>query len=80
MPKEIKYAFGNDTLPDGTYVPAGAWVSFCPWVMGRLPMLWGDDARDFKPERFLGASKPSPYKFTAFQAGPRVCLGESRGA
>ena len=27
--------------------------------------------------RLLGAHKPSPFVFTAFQAGPRACLGQS---
>ncbi len=28
-------------------------------------------------ERFLNASKPNPFVYTAFQAGPRTCLGQS---
>ena len=72
---KVKYAFGADTLPDGTGVPAGAWVLFSPWAMGRDPKLWGADAREFRPERHLERPKPDPYVFTAFQAGPRQCLG-----
>lgn len=44
--------------------------------MGRLPELWGNDCLEFKPARFLNDTKPSPFKFTAFQAGPRICLGQ----
>ncbi|KAL6989517.1 hypothetical protein U1Q18_015267 [Sarracenia purpurea var. burkii] len=48
--------------------------------MGRMRFLWGDDAEDYRPERWLddnGIFKPeSPFKFTAFQAGPRICLGK----
>ena len=33
-------------------------------------------AHEFAPERFLSCCKPSHYKLTAFQAGPRVCMGE----
>ncbi|KAJ4811900.1 Cytochrome P450 [Rhynchospora pubera] len=48
--------------------------------MGRMKFLWGDDAYEFRPERWLnedGIFVPaSPFKFTAFQAGPRICLGK----
>jgi len=45
-----------------------------------MERLWGDDAHEFRPERWLdqdGAFQPeSPFKFTAFRAGPRICLGK----
>ncbi|KAJ7200081.1 hypothetical protein O6H91_Y496400 [Diphasiastrum complanatum] len=47
--------------------------------MGRMEFLWGKDALKFKPERWFKDNKfqsESPYKFTAFQAGPRTCLGK----
>ncbi|CDY71586.1 BnaCnng73560D [Brassica napus] len=42
--------------------------------------IWGEDALDFKPERWISDSgdlrhEPS-YKFMAFNAGPRACLGK----
>ena len=44
--------------------------------MGRL--LW-EEPLVVKPERWLDEQgkirQPSPYKFSTFQAGPRVCLG-----
>jgi cytochrome P450 len=77
VPKEAKSAFNDDTLPDGTKVMKNDIVCFTPWIMGRSTLLWGDDALDFKPERFFNAPKPSPFIFTAFQAGPRTCLGQN---
>nr|ADE75941.1 unknown [Picea sitchensis] len=48
--------------------------------MGRMRCLWGSDADDFRPERWLNENvvfqPQSPFKFTAFQAGPRTCLGK----
>ena len=29
-----------DTLPEGTLVPAGVAVLYCPYVMGRNPTIW----------------------------------------
>jgi hypothetical protein len=46
-------------------------VGYIPYSMGRMKSLWGDDALDFKPERWLGQDgrfEPQPlFKFTAFQ-------------
>jgi hypothetical protein len=42
-------------------------VVFNPYAMGRLEALW-PNAHEFRPERFLGCPRPSPFVFTAFQA------------
>ncbi|CAA7391776.1 unnamed protein product [Spirodela intermedia] len=79
VPQDSKMCFSDDTLPSGFDVKAGDMVTYLPYSMGRLKDLWGDDAEDFRPERWLdeGGSlrHESPFKFTAFQGGPRVCLG-----
>ncbi|CAL2278473.1 unnamed protein product [Prunus armeniaca] len=49
------------------------------YAMGRMPYIWGKDADDFRPERWLnnGIFQPeSPFKFVAFHVGPRICLGK----
>eukprot|EP00049_Salpingoeca_infusionum_P018206 m.356193 g.356193 ORF g.356193 m.356193 type:complete len:531 (+) comp17469_c0_seq1:200-1792(+) len=75
VPKDVKVALNDDVLPDGTKIPAGANVVYMPWVMGRMESLW-PNATEFKPERWLDMEEePSQYKFTAFNAGPRICLG-----
>lgn len=74
VPKEGKWVFKDDVLPDGSHVAKGSWVLFVPYVMGRLDTLWAD-AGAFKPERHLNKPKPSNFIFTAFQGGPRICLG-----
>mmetsp|Transcript_24914 Transcript_24914/g.36752 ORF Transcript_24914/g.36752 Transcript_24914/m.36752 type:complete len:506 (+) Transcript_24914:53-1570(+) len=76
IPKEAKFAMKDDILPDGTVVPKGFMVIFCPWLMGRTESLW-EDCMTFNPDRFYNTPKPSPFKFTAFQAGPRICLGQN---
>ncbi|KAI5067023.1 hypothetical protein GOP47_0017551 [Adiantum capillus-veneris] len=79
VPLESKIAVSDDVFPDGTKIKAGNFVSYAPYAMGRLEYIWGPDVMEFKPERWLrdGAFQPqSPFKLTAFQAGPRMCLGK----
>ncbi|VAH72770.1 unnamed protein product [Triticum turgidum subsp. durum] len=80
VPTDVKCCFSDDTLPDGHAVRREDMVNYLPYAIGRMKFLWGDDAEEFRPERWLdddGLFVPeSPYKFTAFQAGPRICLGK----
>ncbi|KAH0728330.1 hypothetical protein KY284_004195 [Solanum tuberosum] len=80
VPLDPKICFSDDTLPDGFSVNKGDMVCYLPYAMGRMKFIWGDDAEEYKPERWLdgdGFFRPeNPFKFTAFQAGPRICLGK----
>ncbi|KAL8129137.1 hypothetical protein V2J09_018292 [Rumex salicifolius] len=80
VPADPKVSFSDDTLPDGFSVNKGDMVYYHPYAMGRMKSLWGDDAECFRPERWLSEEgffqQESPFKFTAFQAGPRMCLGK----
>lgn len=74
-----KVAVADDILPDGYKINKGDILVYVPYSMGRMKYLWGTDADEFRPDRWLqnGVFQPeSPFKFTAFQAGPRVCLGK----
>ncbi|KAF5197095.1 Cytochrome p450, partial [Thalictrum thalictroides] len=69
----------EDIMPDGTFVGKGWFVAYTAYGMGRMENLWGKDCNDFVPERWLdnGMFKPeSPYKYSAFHGGPRMCLGK----
>eukprot|EP01018_Ginkgo_biloba_P016139 Gb_31690 [translate_table: standard] len=79
VPVDGKCVVSDDILPDGFKVQGGDFVNYVPYSMGRMTYLWGSDAKEFKPERWLhnGIFQPqSPFKFTAFQAGARICLGK----
>eukprot|EP00164_Ancoracysta_twista_P000368 GFYU01000506.1.p1 GENE.GFYU01000506.1~~GFYU01000506.1.p1 ORF type:complete len:556 (-),score=171.65 GFYU01000506.1:195-1862(-) len=76
VPKDLKIAVNDDVLPNGMRVKAGSYVLYHPYAMGRDTKLWGPDAAEFKPSRWIDQPKPSSYKFSAFQAGPRICLGQ----
>lgn len=80
VPLDGRVADTDDILPDGFKLKKGDGVYYISYAMGRMPYIWGDDAEDFKPERWLndnGVFQPeSPFKFVAFHAGPRICLGK----
>ncbi|KAJ0551765.1 putative abieta-7,13-dien-18-ol hydroxylase [Helianthus annuus] len=79
VPLDGKSAEKDDVLPDGYKIKKGDGVGYMAYPMGRMTYIWGEDAEDFRPERWLnnGVFQPeSPFKFTAFQGGPRICLGK----
>ncbi|TXG70790.1 hypothetical protein EZV62_005725 [Acer yangbiense] len=79
VPVDGKCPMEDDILPDGFIVKKYDAVNYMPYAMGRMTYIWGDDAEEFRPERWLhdGVFQPeSSFKFTAFQAGPRICLGK----
>jgi len=69
--QDAKCCLSDDTLPDGYAVRKGDMVNYQPYAMGRMDFLWGADAEEFRPERWLDDDgvfvQESPFKFTAFQ-------------
>ncbi|WOH13214.1 hypothetical protein DCAR_0832723 [Daucus carota subsp. sativus] len=80
VPVDGRCAEEDDILPDGYKLRKGDGVYYLSYAMGRMPRIWGDDAEDFRPERWLNSDgvfvPESPFKFVAFHAGPRICLGK----
>lgn len=84
VPFTTKDASRDVILSDGTPIRAGTTVGLTFFAMGRDPRVWGEDAAEFKPERWLETSSDcqrpkiasvTSFKFIAFNAGPRTCLG-----
>merc|ERR1712137_1024463 len=80
VPLDAKKAAKDDVMPDGTFVGEGWVVVYAPYVMARDKEQWGPDAAEWKPSRWmegeLAVKEPSPFVYSAFQAGPRICLGK----
>ena len=85
VPVELKESTAESTFPDGTWLPKGSVVLWVPWAMGRSKNIWGDDADEFRPERWLIAEGKgealslktmSAFAFPVFNGGPRACLGK----
>ena len=69
-----------DVLPSGHKVDASMKILIFLYVLGRMEAVWGEDALEFKPGRWVsetGGFREEPsYKFFAFFGGPRSCLGK----
>ncbi|KAB1206301.1 Cytochrome P450 86B1 [Morella rubra] len=79
VPVDHKEVVEDDIFPDGTVLKRGTKVLYSIYSMGRMENIWGKDCRKFKPERWLRDGRfmsESAYKFTAFNGGPRLCLGK----
>ncbi|GJJ75709.1 hypothetical protein EMPS_08067 [Entomortierella parvispora] len=76
VPKNIKVCVQDDVLPGGVKVHRGEKIGWSSWAMGRNVGIWGADAKEFNPERWLNGEKPSQSKFVSFHLGPRTCLGQ----
>lgn len=89
----INIIYRNTVRPTtllGTLVPAGVQVILSPWAINRSQSLWGHDALDFRPDRWIdvdaatSAQRPnksggaqSNYANLTFLHGPRSCIGHT---
>ncbi|XP_038706296.1 alkane hydroxylase MAH1-like [Tripterygium wilfordii] len=80
VPFQHKAPLQPDILPSGHRVDPKMKILFSLYSMGRMKSIWGEDCLEFKPERWIserGTVKHQPsYRFMAFNAGPRTCLGK----
>ncbi|KEH22136.1 putative cytochrome P450 [Medicago truncatula] len=80
IPFEHKSAQKSDVLPSGHRVESNTMIVYSLYSVGRVEEIWGEDCLEFKPERWIsqkgGIVYVPSYKFIAFNAGPRSCLGK----
>ncbi|VFQ91757.1 unnamed protein product [Cuscuta campestris] len=79
VPLNHKVSVARDTLPSGHVVEPNTKIIIPFYSTGRMASVWGSDCSVFKPERWIspaGGIKHQPsFKFPAFNAGPRSCIG-----
>jgi cytochrome P450 len=81
IPANQRYALNDDVWPDGTAIKMGDYVVWSTWAQGRSESVWGANAKEFRPERWItkegDLKRESPGRWSAFSAGPRLCLGQN---
>jgi len=60
---------GDITIEKGTYVSADL------FTLHRDKKVWGEDAEEFKPERWLSNDNIPTEYYYPFGGGPRICIG-----
>ncbi|KAI1299892.1 cytochrome P450 52E2 [Xylaria venustula] len=55
-------------------VTKGTSLRYMPWVMHRKKDYFGEDAEEFRPERWEDLRVT--YEYVPFNAGPRICIGQ----
>lgn len=75
----------RDTQVGEYPAPKGTVMVVSIWQINRSPDVWGPDAGEFKPERWINEKDGKPnrhggaqsnYDFITFLQGPRSCIGQ----
>ncbi|KAF2738015.1 cytochrome P450 52A12 [Polyplosphaeria fusca] len=82
VPFDGRRALVDTTLPHGggpdgkdpIYIREGTQIGYSVYVMHRRKDLWGEDADEFRPERWDG--RRSGWEYLPFNGGPRICIGQ----
>ncbi|KAF8404215.1 hypothetical protein HHK36_009098 [Tetracentron sinense] len=79
-PFQAKSPLFPDILPSGHPIGKKSKIIISLYAMGRMESIWGKDCLEFKPERWIspqgGIIHQPSFKFLAFNAGPRSCMGK----
>jgi cytochrome P450 len=82
VPSNSRIALSDSVLPLGggpdgqspVFVPKDTIVVYTTYSMHRRKDFYGDDAEEFKPERW--ESLRPGWEYLPFNGGPRICLGQ----
>ncbi|KAJ4147572.1 hypothetical protein LMH87_002084 [Akanthomyces muscarius] len=82
VPENGRRAVRNTKLPRGggadgqspVFIRKGEDVIYSVNVMHHRKDLWGDDAHEFAPERWV--DRKHGWEYLPFNGGPRICLGQ----
>lgn len=75
----------KDTVVVGQHIPKGTEIYIIPWATNRCRDRWGQDAHEFRPERWIDATTGNPnnsggassnYAIMTFLQGVYMCIGQ----
>lgn len=80
VPASTKDAAEDVVIDGDVLIPKGSTSILAFYAMARMESVWGPDAKEFKPKRWLVDGRlrqVSASQYPVFNAGPRRCLGEA---
>ena len=81
VPLTLRDTEQDCTIADN-FIPRGTKIILCPLAVNFSRELWGSDAADFNPDRWMGSGRAnsggaeSNYAMLTFLHGPRSCIGQ----
>lgn len=80
LPLALPHQSTEAVTVGGYYIPKKTILLVNLWAIGRDPTVWGADASEFKPDRFMGEeyidlTGQSDFKILPFGSGRRGCPG-----
>nr|AHF22086.1 CYP96A68 [Maesa lanceolata] len=81
-PYQSRAIVQSDILPSGHHVNPKMTIVLSWYALGRMKSIWGNDALEFKPERWISENGQIKHDLSnkalfAFSTGPRVCPGKN---
>ncbi|KAK7431850.1 hypothetical protein QQZ08_001468 [Neonectria magnoliae] len=76
LPRQIPENSPGVTIHDHFY-PPGSVLSVPTYSMHHSKEIWGEDADEFKPERWESVTSRQKNAFIPFSHGPRACVGRN---
>lgn len=90
VPSNSREALKDTILPRGggphgtspVFIPKGAYVTYHPYSMHRRHDIYGADADESNPSRWMADETDGPplrpgWGYIPFSGGPRVCIGQN---
>ncbi|KAG6462073.1 hypothetical protein O3G_MSEX013042 [Manduca sexta] len=75
VPITMRMVDQDVTIPSGITLVKDSTLLIHNWAINRNPEYWGEDAEEFRPERFFDDPPKHSAAFASFSLGPRNCLG-----
>lgn len=76
LPRQIPPESPGITL-HGHYFPPGTVLSVPTYTVHHSTEIWGDDAEEYRPERWENVTTRQKNAFIPFSHGPRSCVGRN---
>jgi benzoate 4-monooxygenase len=68
---------GDGITLRGHFFPAGTVLSVPSYTIHHSKEIWGQDADEFRPERWDNVTEAQKNAFIPFSYGPRACIGRN---